>query len=95
MQFRRGDSRRQLERKLNRLQTGTGAATLDLQAQLDGKEPALGNPAADGHVLRSTAAGVRSWTPAPTGGAGGTLIFDGGTPSSTYDGEPSLDCGGP
>jgi len=31
-------------------------------------EPALGNPAADGYVLQSTAAGVRSWAAAAAGG---------------------------
>jgi len=31
-------------------------------------EPPLGNPAADGYVLSSTAAGVRSWVPQPAGG---------------------------
>ena len=31
------------------------------KSEVDGKEPALGNPASDGQVLASTAAGVRSW----------------------------------
>lgn len=31
-----------------------------------GAEPSLGNPAADGYVLSSTAAGVRSWIPIPS-----------------------------
>jgi hypothetical protein len=38
-----------------------------LQNQVNTKEPALGNPAANGYVLSSTTAGVRSWVPAPTG----------------------------
>lgn len=33
-------------------------------------EPLLGHPSADGYLLSSTAAGVRSWIPAPTGGGG-------------------------
>ncbi|MCP5017633.1 MAG: hypothetical protein GY938_20535, partial [Ketobacter sp.] len=37
-----------------------------LQTALDAKEPALGNPAADDYVLKSTMAGVRSWG-VPTG----------------------------
>ena len=36
-------------------------------------EPALGNPAADGYVLSSTMAGVRSWIPA----AGSCAVFEG------------------
>jgi hypothetical protein len=32
-------------------------------------EPQLGNPSTDGYVLSSTAAGVRSWVPAATGGS--------------------------
>lgn len=32
-------------------------------------EPALGNPASDGHVLSSTAAGVRSWVAQSGGGS--------------------------
>lgn len=44
----------------------------NLQTELDGKEPDLGVPAADGYVLASTAAGVRSWVEM-TGGAGGAL----------------------
>lgn len=42
----------------------TTAITLggvSLATTLAGKEPALGNPASDGYVLASTAAGVRSW----------------------------------
>lgn len=34
---------------------------VDLPADLAGKENSLGNPAVDGYVLASTAAGVRSW----------------------------------
>lgn len=36
-------------------------AGVTLTSLLAGKEPVLGNPAADGYVLASTAAGVRSW----------------------------------
>ena len=37
-----------------------------LQSALDGKEPILGNPSANGRVLASTTAGVRSWVSLPT-----------------------------
>jgi hypothetical protein len=43
-----------------------GATASDISA-----EPAAGNPAADGYVLSSTTAGVRSWV-AQSGGGGGT-----------------------
>jgi hypothetical protein len=47
-----------------------GAYTDDeVDALLAGKEPALGNPADDGQVLVSTAAGVRSWADFPSGAA--------------------------
>jgi hypothetical protein len=39
-------------------------------ADLSGKEPALGNPDTDGKVLSSTAAGVRSWIDAADGASG-------------------------
>ena len=43
---------------------------------LAGVEPSLGNPASDGQVLSSTAAGVRSWiTPSSGGGTSGQLPF--------------------
>ena len=35
-------------------------------------EPALGNPASDGQVLASTAAGVRSWVDSASGGGSTT-----------------------
>lgn len=38
--------------------------------QLIGAEPALGNPASDGYVLSSTAAGVRSWISIGSGAIG-------------------------
>lgn len=40
-----------------------------------GGEPALGNPASDGYVLSSTAAGVRSWV-AQSGGSAGSRALD-------------------
>jgi hypothetical protein len=40
-----------------------------LQNQVTARELSLGNPAANGYVLSSTTAGVRSWIPAPTGTA--------------------------
>lgn len=42
--------------------TGTTSA---IQTQLDGKETDLGNPALDGYILSSTAAGARSWIESP------------------------------
>lgn len=44
----------------------------ELYPAVSGKEAALGNPASDGYVLSSTAAGVRSWIEM-TGGAGDDL----------------------
>ena len=44
----------------------------ELYPAVSGKETALGNPASDGYVLSSTAAGVRSWIEM-TGGAGDDL----------------------
>lgn len=38
-------------------------------------EPALGNPAADGYILTSTAAGVRSWIE-PASGGGSVVVAD-------------------
>ena len=49
----------------------TGAVVL--AASDVGAEPALGDPAADGYVLSSTAAGVRSWVVPPAGTNGGAL----------------------
>ena len=37
------------------------SSVTDLTTDLGGKEDSLGNPASDGQVLSSTAAGVRSW----------------------------------
>lgn len=45
-----------------------------------GAEPALGNPASDGQVLSSTAAGVRSWT---TAGIGNVVTPDAAAEGST------------
>lgn len=47
--------------------TALGLGTAATQAST-AFEPALGNPAADGYVLQSTAAGVRSWAAAAAGG---------------------------
>lgn len=41
----------------------------NLVSALAAKEPGLGNPASDGHILSSTVAGARSWI-APSGGGG-------------------------
>jgi len=41
--------------------------TLALASEVSEKEDDLGNPATDGYVLSSTAAGVRSWIDAPSG----------------------------
>jgi len=51
-------------------------------------ELALGNPALDGYILSSTAAGVRSWIPAPAGGGGGVsyALIEGQFPSGTNGG---------
>jgi len=58
--------------------TGTLSAQTDLQAALDSKansttlalkENILGNPPADGYILSSTIAGVRSWVTPNAGGA--------------------------
>lgn len=46
------------------IQTSEGV-TLANTTQLATKEPGLGNPAADGYVLSSTAAGARSWISNP------------------------------
>ncbi len=43
--------------------TGQDWATV---SSVTGKEPALGNPAANGYILQSTTAGVRSWVPSPS-----------------------------
>lgn len=51
-----------------------------------GAEPALGNPQADGYVLSSTAAGVRSWTAAAAGGAAAPVFVDYEVPTGTVDG---------
>lgn len=43
----------------------TGSAVYSVD-DINPSEPALGNPASDGYALVSTAAGVRSWSPAAT-----------------------------
>ena len=54
----------------------------------DETERALGNPTADGQVLASTAAGVRSWVDAPNGVKIATATYDfaisGGTADTTF-----------
>lgn len=60
-----------------------------LQTALDGKEPGLGNPAADGYVLSSTMAGARSWIAPPSGG--GTWGSITGTLSAQTDLQSALD----
>lgn len=60
-----------------------------LQAALDSKEDGLGNPAVDGYVLTSTAAGVRRWV-AMTGGGGATNL---GYTASPTDGTVTSDTG--
>jgi hypothetical protein len=56
--------------------------TSAVQTQLAAKEPALGNPASDGYVLSSTAAGVRSWVEA-SGGGGYAKLTESGTNDGT------------
>jgi hypothetical protein len=46
-----------------------------------GAEPDLGNPAADGYVLSSSAAGVRAWVPDSGGGGGLTIEEVDGSPT--------------
>ena len=71
-------NRRARDEAANLATQATQASDIQLQAHTErtdnphsvtavqaGAEPALGNPASDGYVLSSTAAGVRSWaTPA-------------------------------
>lgn len=55
--------------------------TSSIQTQINGREPALGNPSTDGYVLSSTASGTRSWI-APA--SGGSMVYPGaGIPTST------------
>ncbi len=54
------------------------ADVASLFAAVSGKESSLGNPASDGYVLSSTAAGVRSWVPQ-------TPVMDPGMDPLTYD----------
>jgi hypothetical protein len=53
-----------------------------LASDLSGKENALGNPASDGMILSSTAAGVRSWISAPNSAVWGSIT---GTLSNQTD----------
>ncbi len=56
----------------SRLSVGTGVSGYSdcaKKSEVDAKEPALGNPASDGMVLSSTAAGVRSWVAVSSGGS--------------------------
>jgi len=48
--------------------------TSDVQNQINGKEPGLGNPSVSGYVLSSTTGGTRSWI-AP--GTGGGMVYPG------------------
>lgn len=60
------------------------AQLVSLTATAGGPEPALGNPSADGQLLSSTTAGVRSWIDLPPGvPTGGLVPFAG---SSAPDG---------
>ncbi len=52
------------------------------QAALDAKETSLGNPAADGDVLASTIAGVRSWVVPGSGGGATTFVGLTDTPAA-------------
>lgn len=68
--------------------TGTLSAQTDLQSALDAKEDDLGNPASDGFILSSTAAGVRSWIAPPTSAVWGNIT---GTLSAQTDLQAALD----
>ena len=45
------------------------------KGEVDAKEPTLNNPASDGQVLSSTAAGVRSWVAAASSGGSATKSY--------------------
>jgi len=51
------------------------AVATDYTPAFIGAEPALGNPAANGYILSSTTAGVRSWIVPPAGGSGTVTNF--------------------
>ena len=53
---------------------------------LEGFEPALGNPASNGHILSSTTTGVRSWIAPP---AGGTMTWPSAAGIPIYSGSQS------
>ncbi|MEX0274300.1 MAG: hypothetical protein AB3N16_07980 [Flavobacteriaceae bacterium] len=55
--------------KLNNILITQNVDLDQLETDVAGKEDALGNPSADGQVLSSSAAGVRSWVD-PSGGGG-------------------------
>jgi hypothetical protein len=73
--------------------TGTLSNQTDLSTALSGKEPALGNPSANGYVLSSTSAGVRTWIAAS--GGGGTWGSITGTLSSQTDLQTALNAKAP
>ena len=57
--------------------TGTGDVTVSAKLnQSGGAEGWLGNPPADGYILSSSTAGVRSWIAPPSGGSTITLTGD-------------------
>ena len=53
---------------------------------LEGFEPALGDPASNGHILSSTTTGVRSWIAPP---AGGTMTWPSAAGIPIYSGSQS------
>jgi hypothetical protein len=49
----------------------------NVQAQINAREAALGNPSTNGYILSSTTAGVRSWVPFAGGGTLNTVSVNG------------------
>ncbi|MBV5334433.1 MAG: hypothetical protein JZU49_01330, partial [Sulfuricurvum sp.] len=60
-----------------------GALRLYIPTHTHNYEPQLGNPAADGYLLSSTAAGVRSWV-APGSGSGTVTSFSAGSIAGVF-----------
>ena len=56
---------------------------IDLDTELAGYEPSLGNPSSNGHILYSTSAGERSWGAPP---AGGTMTWPASAGIAIYAG---------